>query len=108
MHELFITSVVPDRVVIGTLQILQGLCGMNPVHKYERRLVFEGPRAPPLKGIATAHLQSRNRANNSLWKELHGQLIRQSYYITVMYEIDEIHFGDSRSSEDDPFAETAS
>ena len=74
---------------------------MTPVHKFEHRLIFDGPKAPPLMGIAGAQLQSRKQANLPLWKELHDQLVRQSYYITVSYEVGEAQFGGSHLGGED-------
>jgi mediator of RNA polymerase II transcription subunit 18, fungi type len=102
MHELFTTAVVPSEQVGEILKILQGLCAMTPTHNFERCLVFEGPKAPPLVGIAGPQIQCRKQINMPLWKELHDQLIRQSYYLTASYEIDEAQFRGPYLSEDAP------
>jgi mediator of RNA polymerase II transcription subunit 18, fungi type len=99
MHELFTTAAIPHTLVGEILKILQGLCGMTPMRQLERRLVFEGPKAPPLIGIGVSQLQGRNQLNIRLWRELHEQLIRQSYYITICYEVDEAEFGRPVSDE---------
>lgn len=93
MHELFTTAVVQDVLVEETLKILQGLCAMTPVRQLQWRLIFEGPKAPPLVGIQGPQMQSRKQANIPLWKELSEQLVRQSYYMAVSYEVNEDHFG---------------
>jgi hypothetical protein len=98
MHELFTTAVVPNSAVFEILKILQGLCGMTPVHQSERRLIFEGPKSGPLVGIPP-QLPDRKRENVQLWKELHQQLVRQSYYITISYDVTETHFGQSAPEE---------
>jgi mediator of RNA polymerase II transcription subunit 18, fungi type len=100
MHELFTTAVVPSELVGEILKILQGLCAMTPTHNFERRLVFEGPKTPPLVGITGQQIQGRKQTNMLLWKELHDQLVRQSYYLTASYEIDEAQFRGSYLSED--------
>lgn len=100
MHELFTTAVVPSELVGEILKILQGLCAMTPTHNFERRLVFEGPKAPPLVGIAGPQVQGRKQTNIALWKELHDQVVRQSYYLTASYEIDEARFRGSHPNED--------
>jgi mediator of RNA polymerase II transcription subunit 18, fungi type len=92
MHELFTSAAVPHSLVDDVLKILQGLCAMTPVRHLERRLIFEGPKAPPLLGIRGAHLQKQNPNNIPLWRELHEQLVRQSYYITISYDVDEAQF----------------
>jgi mediator of RNA polymerase II transcription subunit 18, fungi type len=99
MHELFTSTAVPHALVDEVLKILQGLCAMTPIRHLERRLIFEGPKAPPLLGMRGAQLQNQNPANAPLWKELHEQLVRQSYYITISYETDEAQFGKSVSDE---------
>ena len=93
MHELFTTAVVPNDAVSDILKILQGLCAMTPNHQYERRLIFEGPKAPPLVGIPTSLLPSRRHENEQLWRELHKRLLSQSYYLTVCYILDREQFG---------------
>lgn len=72
---------------------------MTPVRHLEHRLIFEGPKGPPLLGIRGAQLQKQNSANILLWKELHEQLVRQSYYITISYDVDEDQFGKLASDE---------
>lgn len=101
MHELSTTAAIPHTLVGEVLKILQGLCGMTPIRQLERRLIFEGPKAPPLLGIGASQMQGRNQVNIRLWGELHEQLIRQSYYITIYYEIDEAEFGKPVSNEHD-------
>lgn len=104
MHQLLTTAAVPHTLVNEVLKILQGLCGMTPIRQLERRLIFEGPKVPPLLGIGESQLQSRTQRNLSLWRELSEQLVRQSYYITIVYEVDETQFGKSASNgqEDTP------
>jgi mediator of RNA polymerase II transcription subunit 18, fungi type len=99
MHELFTSAAVPHTLVDEVLKILQGLSAMTPMRHLERCLIFEGPKAPPLLGLRVAQLQNQNSVNALLWKELHEQLVRQSYYITISYDIDEAQFGKSVSDE---------
>jgi|SRR5271156_770215 len=101
MHELFTSAAVPQTLLDEALKILQGLCAMTPIRHLERLLIFEGPKAPPLLGMRGAQLQNQNSANASLWKELHEQLVRQSYYITISYDIDEAQFEKSVSDENE-------
>lgn len=99
MHELFTTAVVPDAAVFEVLKILQGLCAMTPVHQFERRLMFEGPKTNPLSGIPPSLLPGRKRENEMQWRELHKQLVRQSYYMAVSYEVKKTQFGQLPSQE---------
>lgn len=95
MHELFTTAAVPDTAVSEVLKILQGLCAMTPVHHFERRLMFEGPKSNPLVGIPPSILPTRKRENEQQWRELHKQLVRQSYYMAISYDVKESQFGQS-------------
>lgn len=99
MHELFTSAAVPHMLLDEVLKILQGLCAMTPMRHLEHRLIFEGPKVPPLLGIRGAQLQNQNPNNISLWKDLHERLVRQSYYITVCYDIDEAQFGKVRPAD---------
>ncbi|KAI9734722.1 MAG: hypothetical protein M1818_006709 [Claussenomyces sp. TS43310] len=93
MHELFTVAAVPEKRVRGVLMILQGLCAMTPVRQLEWRFIFEGPRNNPLIGIGPTQIQSRKTTNLPLWKELHDQLVRQSYYLSIIYNVDPSMFG---------------
>lgn len=106
MHELFIVAIVPEKKVKGMLMILQGLCAMMPTRQLEWRFVFEGPKSAPLHGIGSNQIQTRKPANLLLWKELHDQLVRQSYYLPVIYNVDESMFGrDPAAGGEDPAEE---
>jgi len=100
MHELLIVATVPEKKVKGVLMILQGLCAMTPTRQLEWRIIFEGPKSTPLSGIGSAQIQTRKPTNLQLWKELHDQLVRQSYYLTVVYNVDESIFGRASSAKD--------
>jgi mediator of RNA polymerase II transcription subunit 18, fungi type len=99
MHELFASAAVPHSLLDEVLKILQGLCAMTPMRHLERRLIFEGPKVPPLLGKKGAQLQKQNPNNILLWRDLHEHLVRQSYYITVSYDVDEAQFGEEVSDD---------
>jgi mediator of RNA polymerase II transcription subunit 18 len=87
MHELFLSAYVANDDRFRALGILQGYCGMNPQSLLRRRLMFEGPRGRNLTGIDPNFIARQPPAKSRLWKELHEQLIRQSYVITLIYEV---------------------
>jgi mediator of RNA polymerase II transcription subunit 18, fungi type len=92
MHELFLTAHVPNEDIDRSLRVLQGYCSMNPVSLLRRRLVWEGPRSRQLKGIDPAFI-ARQGPKAPFWRSLHEQLTRQSYVITLIYDIDREQFG---------------
>lgn len=94
MHELFLSASVDSEDVSRALRILQGYCGMIPQQFIRRRLVFEGPRSRNnLKGL-DASLLKQQPPNKQFWyKNLNDQLIRQSYVLTVIYDVDKSQFG---------------
>lgn len=88
MHELFLTSHIANDDLSRTLRILQGYCGMKPVSLLERRLMWEGPRARTnLKGIDTSFVMRQPPHLVPVWRGLHEQLVRQSYILTVIYDV---------------------
>ena len=97
MHELFLSTSVNNDDLERALRVLQGYCGMKPVKLLRRRLLWEGPRMRNnLKGIDTNFLRSQekvSRENGPLWRNLHEQLIRTSYVITLIYDVDRDQFG---------------
>lgn len=92
MHELFLTAAVPGEHVKEALKILQGLCAMSPVHKFERVLTYEGPPAQ-LVPIPAARVQNRRPQDREVWNELNKQLVRQSHYITLAFAAEKGEFG---------------
>lgn len=105
MHELFLSASVESEDVSRALRILQGYCGMIPQHLIRRRLVFEGPRSRNnLKGLDPSFLKQQPPNKQFWWKNLNDQLIRQSYVLTTIYDVDESQFGQPAKeidSEDD-------
>ncbi|KFX89743.1 hypothetical protein O988_08525 [Pseudogymnoascus sp. VKM F-3808] len=92
MHELFLTAAVPGEHVKEALKILQGLCAMSPVHKFERVLTYEGPPAQ-LVPIPAVRVQNRRPQDREVWNELNKQLVRQSHYITLAFAAEKGEFG---------------
>lgn len=97
MHEIFVTASVTGADVRKTLQILQGLCGMKPLLKYERLLTFEGP-ATQLVAVPVSRIQNRRPQDREPWIDLNKQLVRQSYYINVAYPVEPEHFNSSSAT----------
>jgi mediator of RNA polymerase II transcription subunit 18 len=98
MHELFLIAHLPDDEVQKALRIFQGYCGMSPVTLLRRRMTFEGPRLKQLKGIDPAFIQNL-KSKQHLWRSLHDQITRQSYVITLIFDINKDHFGQPEVSE---------
>jgi mediator of RNA polymerase II transcription subunit 18, fungi type len=97
MHELFLSTTVTNEDLQRALRILQGYCGMKPVTFTRRRLIWEGPRARSgLKGVDQGIYKRQPPIREAhLWKGLHEQLVRQSYIITLLYDVDRDQFGQS-------------
>ncbi|KAF5869353.1 putative mediator of rna polymerase ii transcription subunit 18 protein [Botrytis fragariae] len=94
MHELFLSASVDSEDVSHSLRVLQGYCGMIPQHFIRRRLVFEGPRSRNnLKGLDPSFLKAQPPNKQFWWKSLNEQLIRQSYVLTLIYDVDKSQFG---------------
>lgn len=93
MHELFLSAHVPNDDVQRALRILQGYCGMSPVTLLRRRLIYEGPRLRQLRGIDPAFVTKQGPGKLPSWRSLHEQLIRQSYVITLVFDVNRDHFG---------------
>ncbi|KAF7866961.1 hypothetical protein EAF04_005801 [Stromatinia cepivora] len=94
MHELFLSASVDSEDVSRALRVLQGYCGMIPQPFLRRRLVFEGPRSRTnLKGLDPSFLKKQPPNKHFWWKNLNDQLIRQSYVLTLIYDVDRSQFG---------------
>ena len=99
MHELFLTASVSNEDLDRSLRILQGYCSMKPVFWLRRKLIWEGPRSRQLKGIDPAFI-TRQGPKMAFWRSLHEQLTRQSYVITLIYDVDRDSFGKGEESID--------
>jgi mediator of RNA polymerase II transcription subunit 18, fungi type len=97
MHELFLSTQVANEDLQRALRILQGYCGMKPVTFLRRRLIWEGPRMRSgLKAVDPGLLKRQ-----PLWKFLYDQLVRQSYVIALLYDVDRDQFGQSEKAADE-------
>lgn len=95
MHEIFLSTFVLGKELDFYLRVLQGICIMQPNHFFHRRIVFEGPRAQgrgQLKGIQAEFIKSQG-PKEPLWRNMHEQLVRQSYYLTGSWEVEKEGFG---------------
>ncbi|KAH8821219.1 mediator complex, subunit Med18 [Xylogone sp. PMI_703] len=110
MHELFLTTPIPSDDKSRALRILQGYCGMIPDQIIRRRLLWQGPRRrTPLPGINPKLLGNQPQHKMAQWKLLHEQLVRQSYTIAVLYDVQRDQFSqpvvsgsETRSANDGP------
>lgn len=66
---------------------------MKPVTILRRRLLFEGPRTRTPKGIDQAFISAQSQPKILLWRNLHEQISRQSYIVTLIYETKSDQFG---------------
>ena len=99
MHELFLSTQVANDDLQRALRILQGYCGMKPVSFLRRRLIWEGPRMRNgLKGVEAGFLKDRKPPKDVIWRGLHEQLIRQSYIITLLYDVNRDQFGQGENT----------
>jgi mediator of RNA polymerase II transcription subunit 18 len=100
MHELFLTTQVANDDVQKALRILQGYCAMSPVNILRRRMTFEGPRTKNPKGIDPAFITKQPPPKVPQWRGLSEQLARQSYVLTLVYDVDRDQFGQDSSQSD--------
>ena len=93
MQELFLTALneILGEHVEHHLRVLQGYCGMQPVHKYERQLSFEGPNQQAIP-IPAQMIKSKRPHEQPNWLMLNKQLTTMSYYIKIGYgaDVDEV------------------
>ena len=98
MHELFLTSTIPNNDLPRAVKILQGYCAMKPQTSLSRRLIWEGPKQRNgLKGIPSevmSNLGKQNPVKLPFWKSLHESLLRQSFVVSVVYEVEKGAFGE--------------
>jgi mediator of RNA polymerase II transcription subunit 18 len=101
MHELFLTASIANNDLTRAVRILQGFCGMKPQAFLCRRLIWEGPKQRTgLKGIPNDIIAKQTPQKVQLWKTLHEQLVRQSYVVTLVYDVDKGAFGQSTEQQD--------
>jgi mediator of RNA polymerase II transcription subunit 18, fungi type len=101
MHELFLTANIPNDDLSRVVRILQGFCGMNPQAFLCRRLIWEATKdQTAAKGIPSEIIAKQAPAKAPLWKSLHHELARQSYVITLVYDVQKSTFGQSSTQQD--------
>ncbi|KAM3076224.1 hypothetical protein ACMFMG_006269 [Clarireedia jacksonii] len=93
MHEIFLSATVESEDVSRAVRILQGYCGMIPQELIRRRLIFEGPRSRTVKGLDASFVKQQPPNKLPLWKFLNDQLVRQSYILTLIYDVERSQFG---------------
>ncbi len=101
MHELFLTTHVPDEDLQRALRILQGYCAMSPVNILRRRLTWEGPRTRNPKGIDPGFITKQHQSKIPLWRGLSEQLSRQSYVVNLLYDVERDSFGQVEMADPD-------
>lgn len=74
---------------------------MSPVHILRRHLKWEGPRTRTPKGIDPAFIQKQPRDKVPQWKALSEQLGRQSYVLTLIYDVDRDQFGQTSTQSEE-------
>lgn len=90
MHELFLTASVPGNDVLAARSVLQGYCAMPEVHQLTRVLHYTGPDRPSgFKKVGDLD----GTPNRRLFNDLHQYLTKQSYIMTVRYQLNEDEFG---------------
>ncbi|KAI1001605.1 hypothetical protein K3495_g6593 [Podosphaera aphanis] len=105
MHEVFFDAIIAQEDLEKTARVLQGYCNMAPVSFLRRKLFWEGPPGPDLKGLNLQHenIQRAIPAKKALWKNLHDNLCTQSYILTLTYDLDqEKQLGKRNSDEEGP------
>ena len=99
MHELFLTTSIRGEDCSHVTRILQGYCAMKPSPLLRRRLIWGGPtNRNSYKGFAAEFIVSQG-SKSAMWRTLSEQIIRQSYFITLLYDIKRDQF--PRGSDDD-------
>ncbi|KAH6674510.1 mediator of RNA polymeras-like protein II transcription subunit 18 [Halenospora varia] len=94
MHELFLTAHIHNEDLSRAVKILQGYCGMKPETTLCRRLMWEGPKMRNnLRGIDPTFMERQPAPKKPYWHSLHQQLVKQSYVVTLIYEVDKSDFG---------------
>lgn len=101
MHELFLTTHVGNDDLQRALRILQGYCAMSPGNIVRRRLTFEGPRTRTPKGIDPGFITKQPQPKIPQWRGLSEQLARQSYVLTLVYDVDREQFGQPSTQPDE-------
>ncbi|CAD6500458.1 BgTH12-07635 [Blumeria graminis f. sp. triticale] len=105
MHEVFLESIILQEDLEKTVQVLQGYCNMAPANLLRRKTYWQGPKIRNPKGLNLEHdiVKLAAPAKKLLWKSLHEYLSKQSYVLTVTYNIDsETHAGKDSEGDECP------
>ncbi|KAL1839714.1 hypothetical protein VTJ49DRAFT_1219 [Mycothermus thermophilus] len=88
-YEIFLTSFVPDDVVVRARSILCGVAG-TPERHYYRHIQHYEPSDPTVKGFHTIKQLQRERAPTTpQWQELHQILVKQPSVLQLRTDITE-------------------
>lgn len=72
---------------------------MQPVTLLRRRLFWEGPKIRNPKGFDRKFLQAVPPVKREPWGVLSDQISRQSYVITLLYDVTRDQFGKKKDEE---------
>jgi mediator of RNA polymerase II transcription subunit 18 len=101
MHELFLCDVVPEGTVEQVMRILQGHCGMSPVSFIRREQIWEGPRnRNALKSLDQNLVNKQHPEKVRQWRILNEALSRQTYMVSLSYEISRSSFGEAEGKDE--------
>ncbi|KAF4976020.1 hypothetical protein FZEAL_7276 [Fusarium zealandicum] len=87
MYELVLTALVEDHNFGAACAVLGGLCGMTPWESVQRVLYFQGPPRPVGISNQSSIDKPIRKDTGFLWKELHQNLMRQSYILQARYDV---------------------
>jgi mediator of RNA polymerase II transcription subunit 18 len=87
MYEVFLTAHVEDSDFGAACAILSGLSGMSPWESVHRNLLFQGPPKPAGISNQSSIDKPIRKEVGLLWKDLHQNLIRQSFILQARYEV---------------------
>jgi mediator of RNA polymerase II transcription subunit 18 len=101
MHELFLCDIIPEGNMQQVMRILQGHCGMTPVSFIRREQLWEGPRnRNALKSLDQKFISAQVPEKATQWRNLSEALSRQTYMLTLSYEITRSKFGEAEGKDE--------
>ena len=95
MHELFLTAGIGDDDRPRALQILQGYCAMKPMEILRRRMFWTAP-ANSRTSFGRTFLANQG-PKASIWRTLQEHLKRQTYVVTLLYDVERGQFPKSEA-----------
>jgi mediator of RNA polymerase II transcription subunit 18 len=89
-YEIFLTSFVPDDLIVKARSILCGVAGTPERHSYRHIQHYE-PSDPNVKGFLTIKQLQRERLLpiTAQWQELHQILAKQPAVVQLRMDITE-------------------